>query len=584
MKKSIILIACAFGMLQACNTLDIENYSAVDEERVWNDPNLINAYLADLYTMFGNWSAGADGNNDQVIGIVFEPNHVTIANANFKSWNYTQVRKINTAIQKVEASNLDQLTKDNILGQAYFMRAYAYFDMVKYHGGVPYVKVPQELSDELNVPRNSTLECFNYMVEDLDKAISLLPQKLEKTSGDYGKIDGNFATAFKAKVLLYKASPQFNPNNPYANTYWNEAYEANKAAYEQLLADGFVLTEDYSDIALVERGPEVVFAVLNAFPNKVGIWDSAVRPGSESRGVAGAVPTWEMVKSFPMLDGKQYDDPSGAYYQPASDFLQHYWENRDPRFEKSIVWNGKLYPVSGKVGNRQYTAEGIAHTLDYFATSSANYNRYSGFFILKNSKLSLAQSTVDTQYDVDFVLMRFAEIMLNYAEAANEKDQLNVALDLLKQIRERAGIEPGTDGNYGIKASNKAQMREAILQERHVEFCFEGHRFWDLRRLRLLDRLNGTTEHGVEAKPINADGSDVTGDAAWNQLVAKAENNELVETDFRYVLRQVPVTGVTHNAIPETYYFFPIQQSVIDKNPKIQQNNNWGGTFNPTIE
>lgn len=586
MKKAIILLASTVSVLfHSCNdVLDIENYNAVSEERVWNDPNLINAYLADLYTMFGNWNAGADANNDHVIGIVFAPNHVTIANGNYKSWNYTQVRKINTAIQRLQTSDVDKATKDNVLGQAYFMRAYAYFDMVKHHGGVPYIKVPQELGEDLETPRNTTAECFDFMIEDLDQAIGLLPRKIEKTSADYGKIDGNFAAAFKAKVLLYKASPQFNPSNPYSNAYWEEAYEANKTAYEQLLADGFALTSDYSDIALVERGPEVVFAVINAFPNKVGVWDSAVRPGSESRGTAGAVPTWEIVKAFPMIDGRKYDDPGGAYYQTEEAFLQRYWENRDPRFEKSIVWNGKLYPVSGKIGNRQYTAEGIAHTLDYFAPSSANYNRYSGFFILKNSKLSLSQSTVDTQYDVDFVLMRFAEVMLNYAEAANEYGEFGVAMELLRQIRQRAGIAPGPDGNFGIMAKTKNEMRQAILDERNVEFCFEGHRFWDLRRLRMLHVLDGGREHGVQSIPINPDGTDVKGDDAWDRLTERANNNELVETDFRYVLRQVPVTGVSQNTIPETYYFFPVQQSVIDKNPNIQQNSNWGGTFNPTLE
>src|SRR5690606_15365496 len=338
-----------------------------------------------------------------------------------------------------------------------------------------------------------------------------LPERILPTSADYGKIDGNFALAFKAKVLLHMASPQFNPSNPWDNTYWTQAYEVNKQAYEKLKSQGYRLVENYEDIALVERNAETVFAVINSYPNKVANWDYGVRPGSESRGPAYACPTWEFIKQFPMKDGKSFDDPTGAYYKSEDQLLQSYWENRDPRFEKSIVWNGKIYEVSGNTGKRQYTALGIAHELDDFGinpkagVNSTNLDRYSGFFIEKNSLLRLTQAEVQ-QYDVDYIVMRFAEVMLNYAETANETGHIDDAKAILLEIRKRAGIEPGAEGDYGIKATTREEMREAILAERNIEFCFEGHRFWDLRRLRMLDRLDGTTKHGVEAIAINPDG------------------------------------------------------------------------------
>lgn len=589
MKKIIYILLATLLCLSSCqNVLEIDDLQSLDEDKVWNDPNLVNAYLANLYTLFGNWNTGADFYSDQLVNISFTTNLVTIQNDNFKSWNYTNIRKINTAIEKVSASTgLTEDQKKNIIGQALFMRAYAYFDMVKHHGGVPYITEPQDReTDDLDVPRNSTKECFEMMIKDLDEAIQYLPKTVDKGSDDYGRIDGNFAAAFKGKVLLYKASPQFNPANPFDNAYWAEAHAANKAAYEQLKAEGYSLTPDYANITLQEKAPEVVFAVINAYPNKVANWDNGVRPGSESRGPASAVPSWEFVKAFPMKDGKLYNDPSGKYYKTDADFLQHYWENRDPRFEKSIVWNGKIYEVSGKTGKRQYTALGLADALDDFgvnpnaSVSSTNLGRYSGFFILKNSKLSLKQTEVQTQYDVDFVLMRFAEVMLNYAEAANETGDLATAVDLLKQIRQRAGIEPGADGMYGIAATSRAALRETILAERNIEFCFEGHRFWDLRRMRKLEVLDGGTKHGVEAIAVNANGTDM------NISTAKslADRYQLVEDQFRYSILQVPNTGEKINRVPETYYFFPIKQSVLDKSPQVLQNSNWGGSFNPTLE
>lgn len=589
MKKIFYPILALLLTSSSCkDVLDIEDLNSLDESMIWNDPNLVNAYITNLYPLFGNWSAGADANSDQLIGIAFPLDAVTVNNAAYKVWDYTTIRKINTAIQKVnESTGLGKDVKNSVLSQALFMRAYMYFNMVRNHGGVPYITVPQDLeTDELQVPRNTTKECFDFIVKDLDQAISLLPPVIAKNSVDYGRIDGNFAMAFKAKVLLYKASPQFNPSNPYNNAFWAEANIANKAAYDKLKADGYNLTADYSNIALQEKGAEVVFAVINAYPNKVASWDNGVRPGSESRGSASAVPSWDFVKSFPMKDGKSFSDPTGKYYKTSEQFLQSYWENRDPRFEKSIVWNGKVYEVSGKTGKRQYTSVGIAADLDNFGvnpkakTPSENLNRYSGFFILKNSKLSLKQTEVETQYDVDFVLMRFAEVMMNYAETANETGDFNTALNLLKQIRMRAGIEAGDDGNYGITATDRSQMRDAILAERNIEFCFEGHRFWDLRRARKLNMLNNTTKYGVEAIAITNDGTDMDLDEA--ALLAKSY--QLRENQFKYSILQVPNTGNKVNLVPDTYYFFPIAQSVIDKNSNIKQNKDWGGTFNPTLE
>ncbi|MGL4327990.1 MAG: RagB/SusD family nutrient uptake outer membrane protein, partial [Tannerellaceae bacterium] len=312
---------------------------------------------------------------------------------------------------------------------------------------------------------------------------------------------------------------------------------------------------------------------------------NGVRPGSESRGNAWAGPTWEFVKEFPMKDGKKFNDPTGKYAIAENDFLQNFWKNRDPRFEKSVVWNGSVYEVSGKKGNRQYTALGVAHEMDDFGVNpnanvnSTNLNSASGFFIRKASDLSLLQSEVQ-QYDIDYVVMRFAEVALNYAETANETGNTNVALTVLREIRERAGIEPGLNNNYGIDATTREDVREAILEERNIEFCFEGYRFWDVRRLRRFDLINGKTKHGVEAIAINIDGTEMP----LGEAKTKASKNELVENNFKYILHQIPFSGVKETSVPDTYYFFPIAQSAIDRNSNLEQNSNWGGTFNPTLD
>lgn len=579
------------GMLTGCDTLDIENLNSYDESMVWHDASLATAYVNNLYSeCFGNWSSGADSNSEQVTGIPWYLGTITETGGAYKKWDYTTIRHINEAIKRLEEGSLDSKTADGLLGQAYFMRAYTYYWMVIHHGGVPYIKVPQDKDkDDLLVKRNSTPECFQFMIEDLDHAITLLPEKIAGSSADYGRIDQCFAKAWKAKTLLLKASPQFNPSNPYGNAYWNEAYTAAKEAYDFCVAQGISLTPDYANIWIQEQGPEVVFAVVNSNPNKISSWEYTTRPASVSRDKAYNNPTWEFVKSIPMMDGKLYDDPTGKYYVGDEQaLLKSFWLNRDPRFNNTCLYNGREYPVAGKPANyRQYNALGVSSPDDQYGvnpaahTNAVNNDIFSGFYIYKAADLTLTQDKVMT-YDIDYILMRFAEVMFIYAEAANETGHSDVAVEMLKQIRQRAGIEAGNDGLYGLKVGSREEIRQAILDERNVELCFEGHRFWDLRRTRNMMKLAGWIKHGIEAIAINPDGTDMN----LNTARAKINNNELTTGDFRYVIHQVPYTEAAERefVIEESFYFFPIQKSNIDQNPNLEQNNNWGGTFNPTME
>lgn len=580
------------GMTTSCDTLDIDNLETYDESMVWHDANLASAYVNNLYAeCFTNWSVSADGNSDILTGMPWYLGTITETGSSYKKWTYTEIRHINEAIKRLEASTeLDKSLANNLLGQAYFMRAYMYYWMVLHHGGVPYIKVPQDKDkDDLFVKRNTTPECFQFMVEDLDKAISMLPAKIAGSSSDYGRIDQCFAKAWKAKTLLLKCSPQFNPTHPYDNAYWSEAYAAAKEAYDFCVANGIALTERYADIWLQEQGPEVVFPVVNKNPNRVSGWASATRPASISRGVNQSNPTWEFVKDFPMLDGKRFDDPSGKYYVgDENSLLKSFWKNRDPRFNQVLFYNGSEYPVAGKPsGYRQYNALGISNADDQYGinpaahTNAVNNDVYSGFYNYKAADMTLTQATVLT-YDIDYILMRFAEVMFIYAEAANETGHSDVAIDMLKQIRKRAGIEAGADGLYGLSVGSREAIRKAILDEREIELCYEGHRFWDLRRTRNMMKLAGWTKHGIEAIAINPDGTDMD----LNEAREKTNNYELTTGDFRYIIHQVPYTEAAERefVIEESFYFFPIQKVNLDENPNLEQNNNWGGTFNPTME
>lgn len=190
-------------------------------------------------------------------------------------------------------------------------------------------------------------------------------------------------------------------------------------------------------------------------------------------------------------------------------------------------------------------------------------------------------STQVTLNDIDWPEIRYAEVLFNYAEAANETGKSNEALEVLKAIRQRAGIEPGGNGLFGLKAGmTREEMRQAILDEKYVEFMFEGQRFWDLRRHRMLDQLDGMRKYGIMAMKVNGH----TMEQLTADDIAKANQFELVPENFEYEVVELITNGPKQMLMPDKYYFFPIQLSNINQNSNLKQNKDWGGDFDPVLQ
>lgn len=574
MKKIYAVIAASLLAFSGCNVLDTKDLSNYGPD-VWNDSKLTSAFLTDIYGNVLNLTWPRDGgNSDECLGIMgkdaVQPN-----NSSFKFWPYTSIRNINTLLKNVDEGTLPESEKDLMKGQAYFMRAFQYFKMVRLHGGVPIIKEPQSLEDDLNVKRNSTAECFEFILSDLDEAAKLLPVK---NSGDsYGRIDQCIVAAFKSRVLLYKASPQFNPSSPYNNSYWKDAYNAAKSAKELLDQNGYGLVDNYTDVFETKKHSEAILPIIYSNPTKVnGRAEDAVRPLSESKNATGGdQPTWGLVESFPMKDGKKAGESDKYSYN-----VQEFWKNRDPRFDAVIVYNGGIYELSGKAGRRQYTTPNIANSLDAFGYNiQGEHHNRTGLYCKKGimEELPVAQVTLN---DVDWLEIRYPEIMFNLAETANENGSTAEGYETLVAIRKRAGIEPGVNNLYGLKAGmSREEMRLALLDEKRIEFCFEGQRFWDLRRHRMLHTyLNGQHKYGILANvKAGIDMTDAMNRAASYTLMPEEFDYQVIDLIF-----QNP-TGEDAMYMPESYYFFPISKDEIEKNPNLDQNKDWGGSFDPVL-
>ncbi|SIO05497.1 RagB/SusD family nutrient uptake outer membrane protein [Chitinophaga niabensis] len=568
-----------FILVSACGKIvdKVDNLGNYPAAGTFDDPATSGAFLSNLYgsTLSSGWPTGMAGNADEGGGIIGD-GWVTTDNGTMKFWPYATIRKINILLKELPAGKVVAEVKNPMIGQAKFLRAFLYFKMVYYHGGVPIIEVPQELTDDLKVPRNSTSQCFDFILKDLDEAAALVPKKY--TGNDRGRIDQAIVLAFKGRVLLYKASPQFNPANPYDNAHWATAYTANKAAKDFLDANGYGLLEDFSKVFETKGHKENILSVIYVNPAKTnGRAEDGVRPLSESKNSTGLdQPTWGMAEAFPMKDGKKPGDPSSAYaYNP-----QTFWLNRDPRFDATMVWNGSVYELSGIKGRRQYTMSAIAKSMDAFGFIIQGENHYRTGLYTRKGIMEELPSTQVTLNDVDWPEIRYAEVLFNYAETANETGKPAEALQVLKDIRKRAGIEAGGDGMYGLKAGmTRVELRQAILDEKRVEFMFEGQRFWDLRRHRMLNVLNGMRKYGVMATKVNG--------LAYDQVtpteIGKANRFELLPQDFTYEIVELITNGPKQMVMPDKYYFFPIQLSNINQNPNLKQNKDWGGDFDPTL-
>lgn len=553
--KHILLLSSLILFASCSDVLDKTNLSAVPEEKVWSDANYATAYVNKLCRdNLPAWDNNISGNSDEANGgtnILYGQ----LITSSIDVWNYTNIRNINIFLDNIDNGTIEEATRDKLKAQVKVLRAWKYFEMVRLYGGIPIIDKAQSLSDDIYVSRNKTSECIDFIIKDLDEATSVLPWRW--SGDDLGRVTKAAALALKARVLLYYASPQFNPNN--IKERWEKAYEINKMAKEELEKNGYGLYPDYENFWFDEMNEEVVFGKRYQEPGLYHNWEAATRPLDESQNATGSnQPSLEMVESYPMINGKPIT-AVGSGYDPVI-----YWKNRDPRFKASIAYNGCLWELSGKAGRKQWT----------FVGGELNSPSATGFYCRKAVKASNTPYFAE-RGSTDWVEIRFAEVLLNYAECAAELDKISEAYEILKRIRNRAGILPGDNGMYGLEENmNAEQMLDAIMLERKIEFAFEGKRYWDLRRRRLFaDELNGTKRHGVY--PIlNMNKEE------FLKIESSIDLNKEYSTFFRDSI--VELDKIFTIDFKDNYYFYALPIKHLEANSKLEQTQGWdNGTFNP---
>ncbi len=606
--KIILKVAAAvllLAPLSGCKKdfFDLKDRNGVDS-RIWNDEGAIQFFLNDtydvvmpdypyeiaannvLYSSDEDKLSASDATMQKALGLkgLLVSNDIKYIASKYQSTKgdnkYFDIARCNTAIKGITESSLSAESKRKFKGQFYALRAMTYFDLTRLYGGVPLVLSPQDPDNVQLQGRVKAAECFKSIVSDLDSAMVLLNGITWSDGTERGKWTKSGAAALKAKALLYWASPQFNPTDnpghPFDAARWQTAFNASKEAYDICKAAGASLVPNYADIFLKEgtSNPEAI--IVRSYSSKLAKRgqnvEAKLRPVEEGGTASAFTPTLNLVRQYTMKDGTPIT-VSGSGYDATL-----FWLNRDPRFDATIAYNGGPWKLSGRAGRKQWAYTG----------EISEGSKVTGFYSKKFSDPELAKGAVTYSNDfggngLDWIEMRYAEVILNYAECANEVGDLPLAKSLVKEIRIRAGIIQGSR-NYGLDlAVSKDLMRKLIMNERMVEFAFEGKRFHDLRRTRTLHLLEGNIELMVwdtKTADLKTFLETVNSNGVRNRDTVNVNNKDTFNKFFKTSTAIVSGTGAF--TIPDYYYFFALPSTFMNSSPLLDQTIGWdGGTFDP---
>jgi starch-binding outer membrane protein, SusD/RagB family len=482
------LIAAGFLLftLHACkkNILDVKPTSFVSDATLWSDLNLVDQFVNNIYGSlpsgfnrkdFGEgggfeWSRGmsimdagtddADGKLDAKVQL-FNTADITASftpyNQDIWTFNYAAIRKCNVLLSRIDAVPGDEGRKNRYKGEALFIRAFCYADLIKTYGGVPLILVAQEITDDLLVPRNTYDECVTQIAKDCDEAAAILPVSYAAT--DLGRATKGAALSVKAKAYLYQASPLNNPSNTAAT--WQNAAAAAKSVID---LNAYTLYPDYYRLFLDKANAEVIFARQFQKPQIASpiSYTLGMSAGLGDGTWGGFAPTQNLVDAYEMTNGKPITDPASGY-DP-----QNPYKDRDSRLDNTVLRNGSSWK-----GATIETFEGGN------ANKSNNNDRSRTSYGLKKfldqSLVTAAQ--VYLGQDNNWIFLRYADLLLIYAEAQNEAVGPDASVySAINQVRQRAGQPPLVAG------LSQTEMRARIHNERRVEMVFEESRFWDVRR------------------------------------------------------------------------------------------------------
>lgn len=411
--------------------------------------------------------------------------------ANKWSESYSSIRNCNVYLKNLPLTkDLDQDFVNRCTDEVKFIRSYVYFDLLSYFGGVPLVKTTADLNnyEDYIVPRNTPEEVVDFIVSEMDDIIKnkALPASYLACDESYkGRVTLAAAYALKAKALLYIASPLFNPNNDIKR--WEAAAKANKESIDFAIDNGHDLFPDYSQLIITPFNEEIIFSrSYSSDEFDGGLYRSQLDTylnSPSNGGWCSLCPTQAQVDSYETTEGKKITDPTSGYK------LEKFWENRDPRFYASILYDGAIWKgkeIETFMPGGIDSSDGPVGGWNYSIT---------GYYVRKLIKEDVEQKDYDTREGTmqHKVIFRLGGMYLDYAECLMNIGDENGARSYINKVRDRVSMPKIQDSGNVLK--------ERYINERRVELFLEGHRWFDLRRWNLAHEvLDGFAVKGIDIK------------------------------------------------------------------------------------
>ncbi len=539
MKRILLSILLAAGVftLTSCDDLfvpAIENFK--DVSQMEGESDFAQGFLTKAYGSLAGYYNNSEYATDDAVVNAASDAFRTMATGGWTSRQYTAINEWSRSYSGIQYLNQFLAKVDNVnwasdaargkllamrmKGEAYGLRAILHYQILRAHAGysedgallgVPYLTEYLSANDDLNLTRLPFKDCVEMIKKDLDAAAELLPldyedvstvptkyQSISQDASVYNRamgksfrllVSGRIVSAYKSRLSLLAASPAFS--------------EASAASWEDAAKDAAKVINDNGGLnGLSSDGVEYYAATISdnlkeGINPKEILWrENVVTDNAQEstnfppslNGNGRMNPSQNLVDAFPMANGYPITDATNSQYDTSNPYA-----NRDPRLAKYIIYNGSKEGVDNSVVNI------ISGTTDGVDNVEERSTR-TGYYMKKRLRMDVnctsGSATTKTHYTPR---IRYTELYLNYAEAANEAWGPNgdggngySAYDVIKAIRKRAGVGGTNDPYLEDCAASKEKMRDLIHNERRLELCFENFRFWDLRRWKA--NLNETVQ------------------------------------------------------------------------------------------
>jgi hypothetical protein len=484
---------CALAVLlsfSACKKLDLAPTDKFTDVNFWTTTEKANTVLNTAYSqMYRNdyffYNEGASdnayngrGDNNGVASLAAGTYDASLGRLNDEwDYHYSGIKTSHVFLENVDrVTSMNATLKERMKAEARFLRAWHYFHLENWWGDVPFFQKDLTIDEANSIGRTPKAQVVDFILKELDEIAPALPVNTAYAEADRGRITKGAAIALKARVLLYESR-------------WQELANTCEQLIGNTTNGTYGLFNSYEGLFLPqnEYNNEVILD-LQYVPNTTNrTWNNFFdfAPLSVGARLNGLAPTQELVDSYLMTNGKRINE-AGSGYDENSPYV-----NRDPRLTSTVVYNGYQWKKPDNTIQVIYTKPGEAGPDVYSPGSVASPT---GYYLRKYYDPT---SLTNFQSGLNLMLIRYADILLMYAEAKNELGQLDAGTwdRTIKALRTRAGFTDAAALNF--PAASQTALREIVRNERRTELAMEGQRIFDIRRWKTAEVVLNGWAHGA---------------------------------------------------------------------------------------